>query len=160
MVIYAQGREVTDTSLGSLQTCLELMADTWLHPLPFASSCSCRPCICAWPSAVFANPLSHCTATCARQGPTDPSPTQKKKKEEEENLISSASEIAWVQSWRISRTLKEFPDLRNLPKFGIFELCIFPEHTLWCCVLGFHSCLCKGTLSLNGSATPERKVSL
>lgn len=95
------------------------MADTWLRPLPFASSCSCRPCICAWPSAVLANPLSHCTATCARQGPTDPSPTKKKKKEVEENLISSASGIAWVQSWRISRTLKEFPDLRNLPEFGI-----------------------------------------
>lgn len=36
--MHGQRSSVTDTSLGSFQTCLDLMADTWLPWLPFASS--------------------------------------------------------------------------------------------------------------------------
>lgn len=127
----SKGESVTDTSLGCLQTCLEL----GLHGRYLASPASlCKQLFLRALHLRLAfcsvyNPLSHCTASCARQGPTDPS----EKKEAEENLISSASEIAWVQSWRISRTLKEFPDLRHLPKLGIclrWTAHIFSAHTV------------------------------
>lgn len=122
MVIYARGRKRNRYQLGLLPDLLGA-GTSWpilgftrfpsqaAVPAGPASALGLRQCLLILLLTVQQRALAKVPLTHHQQ--------KKEKEEVEENLISSASGIAWVQSWRISRTLKEFPDLRNLPEFGI-----------------------------------------